>query len=44
MKKVKLTLEMDGDIEKAEHDGVLVVAIDRAADGGINVSAKSLSA
>jgi len=33
MKKVKVTLEMNGDIEKAEHDGVLIVAIDKAADG-----------
>lgn len=38
MKKVKVTLEMNGDIEKAEHDGVLIVAIDKATDGGINIS------
>ena len=38
MSKVKLTVEMNGQVHKAEHDGVVIVAIDKADDGGVNIS------
>ncbi len=38
MSKVKITLEINGTIQKAEHDGVMVVALDKTDDGGINIS------
>ncbi len=38
MSRVKITVEMNGEVKKLEHDGVVIVAIDKADDGGINVS------
>ncbi len=38
MSKITVTLEMNGEVKKAEHDGVMVIAIDKADDGGVDIS------
>lgn len=38
MNKVKITVEMNGEVRELEHDGVVIVAIDKADDGGIDIS------